>query len=87
MILSHEWNSCVQNTKVDGQAISQLVRQNQSFWMRVKELCNISEPLVKIIFLVNGDKPTMGYLYEAMDRVKEGIHWYYKDMGEEEFIK
>jgi hypothetical protein len=66
--------SCVYSTKVDGQAITQLVRHDQSFWIGVQELCAISEPLVKVLRLVDGDKPTMGYLYEAMDRAKEAIH-------------
>jgi hypothetical protein len=82
MFISDEWNSCVDNTKVDGQAITQLVRHNQSFWMGVQELCAISEPSVKILHLVDGDKPAMGYLYEAMDRTKEAIHQYYEDKGE-----
>jgi len=33
--------------------------------------------------LVDGDKPAMGYLYEAMDRAKEAIRAYYEDKGDE----
>jgi hypothetical protein len=87
MFLSDEWNACVYSTKVDGQAIAQLVRHNQSFWMGVQELCAISEPLVKVLCLVDGEKPAMGYLYEAMDRAKEAIHRYYEDKGEEGFTR
>jgi hypothetical protein len=36
-------------------------------------VCMVSEPLVKVLCLVDGDKPLMGYLYEAMDRAKEAI--------------
>jgi hypothetical protein len=50
-------------------------------------LCAISEPLVKVLRLVDGDKPTMGYLYEAMDRAKEVSHWYYEDKGEKGFTR
>jgi hypothetical protein len=35
MFLSNKLNACVYNTKLDGQAIEQLVRHNQSFWMGV----------------------------------------------------
>eukprot|EP00253_Pinus_taeda_P036730 PITA_36730 len=49
----------------------------------VEEVCAISEPLVKVLRLVDGDKPAMGYLYEAMDRAKEAIHAYYADKGDE----
>jgi hypothetical protein len=60
MFLSDEWNACVYSTKVDGKAIAQLVRHNQSFWMVVQELCAISEPLVKVLRLVDDGKPAMG---------------------------
>jgi hypothetical protein len=46
----------------------------------VKEMCTISEPLVKVLRLI--DRPAMGYLYEAMDRAKESIRAYYEDKGE-----
>lgn len=46
-------------------------------------MCAISEPLVKVLQLVDGDKPTMGYLYKAMHRAKEAIRAYYVDKGDE----
>ena len=52
---------------------------NQRFWSAVGEVGTVSEPLVKILRLVDGDKPAMGYLYEAMDRAKEAIYQYYYD--------
>jgi hypothetical protein len=53
----------------------------------VKEVCDISEHLVKVLRLVDGDKPAMGYLYEAMDRAKESICAYYDDKGDDGFEK
>ena len=41
----------------------------------------MSEPLKNILRLVDHDKPTMGYLYEAMDRAKEAIRSYYVGKG------
>ena len=32
-----------------------------------------NEPLVKVLRMVDGDKPTMGFIYEAMDHAKEAI--------------
>ena len=46
-------------------------------------MCAILEPLVRVLRLVDGDKPAMGYLYEAMDRVKKAIRAYYVDKGDE----
>jgi hypothetical protein len=34
-----------------------------------------------------GDKPVMGYLYEAMDRAEEAICAYYDDKGDDGFEK
>jgi hypothetical protein len=45
----------------------------------------VSEPLIKVLRLVDSDKPTMGYLYEAMDRAKEVIQAYYVGKGRQEF--
>ena len=63
-------------------AIFRLVSYRECFWDGVKE-CTISKPLVKFLLMVDGDKPVMGYLYEAMDRAKEAIHAYYEDKGDE----
>jgi hypothetical protein len=43
--------------------------------------------LVKVLRLVDGEKPAMGYLYEVMDRAKEAIYQYYDDKGEEGLTK
>jgi hypothetical protein len=83
MFLSNEWVACVYSTKQDGQAIAQLLRHDQRFWSGVGEVCTISEPLVKVLQLVNDEKPVMGYLYEAMDKAKEAIYRCYENKGEE----
>ncbi|XP_077249262.1 uncharacterized protein LOC143888726 [Tasmannia lanceolata] len=47
---------------------------DKQFWDNCKHILNISEPLVKVLRLVDRqDKPAMGYIYEAMDRAKENI--------------
>ena len=50
-------------------------------------MCTVTEPLVKVLRLVDGEKPAMGYLYEAMDRAKEAIRSYYDDKGDDGFQK
>ena len=83
MFLSPEWRALSFSTRPEGQAIFRLVTYPGSFWDAVKEVCAISEPLVKVLRLVDGEKPAMGYLYEAMDRAKEAIHTYYEHMGDQ----
>jgi hypothetical protein len=55
--------------------------------MGVEELCVVSKPLVKVLRLVDDEKPAMGYLYEAMDKAKEAIYMYYEDKGGEGFTR
>eukprot|EP00253_Pinus_taeda_P001827 PITA_01827 len=82
MFLSADWRSLSISRKPEGEGIRRLVSYDQSFWSGVEEVCAISEPLVKVLRLVDGDKPAMGYLYEAMDRAKEAIRAYYADKGD-----
>jgi hypothetical protein len=39
----------------------------------------INEPLVKVLRLVDGEKLSMGYIYEAISQSKEQIRVAYKD--------
>ena len=81
MFLSNEREACVYSTKQDGQDIAQLMGHDQRLWSAVGEVCIISEPLVKVLWLVDGDKTAMDYLYEAMDKTKEAIYRCYEDKG------
>ena len=69
MFVSSEWRDCRYSRRVDGRAIARLV-YSDSFWEGVEEVCSVVEPLVKVLRLVDGDKPVMGYLYEVMDKAK-----------------
>jgi len=80
MFVYDEWRDCRYSRREDGKAIARLVYLD-SFWEGMEEVCSISEPLVKVLRLVDGDKPTMPYLYEAMDRAKEAIRSYYVGKG------
>eukprot|EP00253_Pinus_taeda_P001725 PITA_01725 len=68
------------NRRWDGKAIAKMV-YSESFWHGVEEACAVSEPIVKVLRLVDGEKPAMAYLYEGMDRTKEAIRSYYADKG------
>ena len=52
---------------------------------RVQEVCSVTKPFVKVLQLVDGEKPAMGYLYEAMNRAKESIRAHYADKKDEGF--
>lgn len=54
------------------------------FWAMLKEICSVTTSLVRVLRLVDSDRPTMGYLYEAMARAKEAIMHYYIDHLDED---
>eukprot|EP00253_Pinus_taeda_P004556 PITA_04556 len=80
MFVSDDWRNCRYNRRLDGKAIAKMV-YSETFWHGVEEACAVSELIVKVLRLVDGEKPVMPSLYEGMDRAKEAIHSYYADKG------
>eukprot|EP00253_Pinus_taeda_P032135 PITA_32135 len=80
MFVSDDWRNCRYNKRHDGKAIAKMV-YSETFWHGVEEACAVNEPIVKVLRVVDGEKPAMAYLYEGMDRAKEAIHSYYADKG------
>jgi hypothetical protein len=72
MFVFAEWYTNPFNKKPKGHPIASLVYID-SFWIGIQEAYAVSKPLVKVLLFVDGGKPSMGYLYEAMDRAKEDI--------------
>ncbi|XP_042980257.1 uncharacterized protein LOC122310450 [Carya illinoinensis] len=57
-----------------GKEIAEIVLEDREFWAQCQFIVTISEPLVRVLRLVDGDeKPAMGYLYNAMEKAKENI--------------
>ena len=57
-----------------GKEVSKIVLEDHEFWSQCHHIVKVTEPLVRVLRLVDGDeKPAMEYLYEAMDRAKEEI--------------
>ncbi|KAJ7944794.1 HAT transposon superfamily [Quillaja saponaria] len=81
-MFSHtEWLSSIYNRRPDAQATKSLLYLER-FWKYAHEAVSVSEPLVKLLRIVDGDMPAMGYVYEGVDRAKAEIKAYYK--GNEE---
>ncbi|GLJ27231.1 hypothetical protein SUGI_0533890 [Cryptomeria japonica] len=72
MFVSAEWMESSFTTQANGIAVAEYM-YSTTFWESIEQIVEFSEPLVKILRLVDGDKPPMGYVYEAMDRAKEVI--------------
>ena len=52
---------------------------DKRFWLKAGEIVLFSEPLVRVLRMVDSDKSAMGFVYEAMDQVKEQIKAAYGD--------
>ncbi|PKI34564.1 hypothetical protein CRG98_045101 [Punica granatum] len=81
-IFSHnEWLSSIYSRHPDAQAFKSLL-YSERFWRSAHEVVNVWEPLVKILRIVDGDMPAIGYLYEGIERAKIMIKLYYKAIEE-----
>ncbi|XP_075085470.1 uncharacterized protein LOC107761894 [Nicotiana tabacum] len=73
LVLSNEWKDNRYAKEVAGKETVK-VFISPSFWNDVVRALKVGGPLIKVLRMVDGErKPPMGYLYEAMDRVKETI--------------
>ncbi|KAK4260461.1 hypothetical protein QN277_003567 [Acacia crassicarpa] len=81
-MFSHtEWSSSIYSRRPDAQAIKSLLFLDR-FWKYAHEAVSVSEPLIKILRMVDGDMPAMGYIYEGIERAKAVIKSYYKAIEE-----
>jgi hypothetical protein len=78
MFASDEWNASQWAHRQDGKDTKKKVN-DPTFCKKSAEIVKISEPLVKVLRIVDGEKLAMGYIYEAMDQAKEKIRATYKD--------
>ncbi|XP_028055925.1 uncharacterized protein LOC114260062 [Camellia sinensis] len=73
MFHSPEWKHSKWSKKDDAKEAKQII-QSKDFWTNAADVLKVQEPLLKVLRLVDGDeKPTMGFIYEAMDRAKLAI--------------
>ncbi|XP_075669714.1 uncharacterized protein LOC142639412 [Castanea sativa] len=74
MFTCDQWVESRYVRDVMGKEVAALVLEDKEFWLQCQQIVKISEPLVRVLHLVDGDeKPSIGYLYEAMDKAKENI--------------
>ncbi|PON92931.1 Zinc finger, BED-type domain containing protein [Trema orientale] len=77
-MFSHtEWLSSMYSRRPEAQAIKSLLYLDR-FWKYAHEAVSVSEPFVKILRIVDGDMPAMGYMYEGIERAKISLKAYYK---------
>ncbi|KAL0331407.1 UNVERIFIED_CONTAM: hypothetical protein Sangu_1686200 [Sesamum angustifolium] len=81
-MFSHaEWLASSASRRPDAQLIKSMLNAEQ-FWSSAREAVCMFEPLVKVLRIVQGDMPAMGYLYEGMEKAKISIKAYYNGIVE-----
>ncbi|XP_075645545.1 uncharacterized protein LOC142616613 [Castanea sativa] len=74
MFTCDQWVESRYARDVMGKEVATIVLEDNEFWLQCQQIVKVSEPLVRVLRLADGDeKPLMGYLYEAMDKAKENI--------------
>ena len=73
MVISKEWTSAPHAREVKTRKFVDLVL-DQQFWKDCASICNFSEPLVRVLRIVDSDeRPAMGYLFGALHCAIEEI--------------
>ena len=72
LVASSEWMGLDYSKKEKAKEVSAVI-QSSEFWKRGQEVLQVMVPMIRVLCLVDGHGPTSGYLYEAMERVKEAI--------------
>ncbi|KAL4201522.1 hypothetical protein AMTRI_Chr02g216550 [Amborella trichopoda] len=72
MFASEEWSRCKWSKDVKGKKTRDIILLKY-FWRGVKHAILVFLPLVKVLCLVDANKPSMGFIYDAMERVKNEI--------------
>ncbi|XP_042963296.1 uncharacterized protein LOC122297331 [Carya illinoinensis] len=80
MFTCDKWVASSYSKSSIGKEIVGIVLEDKEFWPQCQFIVKISEPLVRVLQLVDEkEKPTMGYLYDAMERAKENIKARFKN--------
>ncbi|XP_031387128.1 uncharacterized protein LOC116200422 [Punica granatum] len=71
MVTSSEWTSSIHAKENKAKEFVKLLFV-ETFWSECATIVHISEPLVRVLCIIDSDeRPAMGYLLEAMYKVKE----------------
>ncbi|KAJ6346377.1 hypothetical protein OIU77_029269 [Salix suchowensis] len=73
MFTSLDWKSCSWSKTVEGKKAAGLVKSS-SFWKRAGMASKATTALIRVADKISsGNKPSIGFIYETMDQIKEAI--------------
>ncbi|XP_057831660.2 uncharacterized protein LOC131042327 [Cryptomeria japonica] len=77
MFVSDAWLGSAYSKRPEAEKIVSIVF-DEGFNKSGEELTAVTEPLVRVLRMVDGEGMPMGFIYEAMSRAKEAISHYYR---------
>ncbi|KAL5730716.1 hypothetical protein ACHQM5_003510 [Ranunculus cassubicifolius] len=78
LVSSNEWNRHRKAKDDDTKKVVNII-QSDEFWEKGNMIIAVIEPIVKVLRMVDSDQCTLGYIYEAIERVKKSIKKILKD--------
>ncbi|CAO2171413.1 unnamed protein product [Urochloa humidicola] len=73
MVISSEWTTSAYYKDAQGKKFTKAVL-DQSFWKNCAIVCQLSEPIVRVLRIVDSDeRPAMGYLFAAFHASRDEI--------------
>jgi hypothetical protein len=72
VVYSTEWENSHLSKESKGKELEQNIL-GITFWESATKVLKICEPIIDMLRMVDSDTPSMGFVYEGMDRCKEAI--------------
>eukprot|EP01018_Ginkgo_biloba_P038141 Gb_41326 [translate_table: standard] len=72
IVCSNEWEKSPLSKNSKGKLVEEIILSS-NFWDSADRVLNMCKPIMEMIFLVDGDTPYMGFIYEGMEHCKEAI--------------
>lgn len=74
MVTSNKWVKSTYAKGGVGKDVTAIIWKDVDFWAQCKHVVKVTEPLLRVLRLVDSNEnPSMGYLYDAMEKAKESI--------------
>ncbi|WVZ65458.1 hypothetical protein U9M48_014817 [Paspalum notatum var. saurae] len=74
MVTSNRWVKSTYAKGGVGKDVTSIILKDADFWAQSKRIVKVTEPLLRVMRLVDSNEnPSMGYLYDAMEKAKESI--------------
>lgn len=72
VVCHEEWERSSLSKSAKGKLVESIIL-NPTFWDNALKVLKMCDPIVHMLRELESDKPTMGFVYEGMDRCKEAI--------------